>query len=361
MLRLAREAREESERQLVLSSVELPNVQRRGATTASPIQAYRSASSMPSAVVQPSALTARRREGGFSYSARGNLHYRIQVSPSERSLRLPSGEDDESPHMNSSNLLRRELDGDDFPSRLAVLRSNAFSLQESLDAAATELTIPFAQNRRESFSTRNHHRHSSMSTSPRILENTNPPSPPNRRSDSEKTRRLEDVLYFLDVQRHISPDDLTLHKSSYFASSYVAESSWLRPGGRFYGTQSITGEFPSEFSGLTRQLRAAQSTSSKEWNVEVVLDQVNYANMSIAGSMKACDMADNGDRNDVTTFWTGEVSNLSGYAYAHWLIMKLIDFTSHHSLLTRHWRASACDDVGHWRRLEAFRDYSDEL
>jgi len=42
------------------------------------------------------------------------------------------------------------------------------------------------------------------------------------------------------------------------------------------------------------------------------------------------------------------------------LCVKLIDFSSHHSLLTRHWWASASDDVWHWRRLEPFREYSDE-
>jgi len=309
MLRVARETREDNERQFEVSSVELPGVQRRGASTASPIQGYRSVSSIPSATIQTPALTTRRREGVLSYSSREHPHHRLQMSPGERPLRRPSGEGNESPAMNSSNLLRRELDGDDFPSRLAILRSNALSLQESLDAAAAELTLPFTQNRGDSFSARNHHRHSSMSTSPRVLETANPPSLPNRRAESEKARRLEDVLYFLDMQRNLSPDDSQFHKTSRFGSSYVAESSWLRPGGRYYGVQSISGEVPPPLSHLSRQLRL-QSAATKEWKVEVLIDQVDYSNMSISGSMKAYDMADNGDRTDVITFWTGEVTNL---------------------------------------------------
>ena len=328
MLRVARETREDNERQqLEVSSVEFPSVQRRGAGTASPIQAYRSGSSISSAIIQISALAARRRDGVLSDSAREHPRHPLQNPPGERPLRHPSGEDNESPAMNSSNLLRRELDGDDFPSRLAILRSNALSLQESLDAAATELTLPFTQSHRDNFSTRNHHRHSSMSTSPRVLETANTPSPQTRSAESEKARRLEDVLYFLDMQRNPFPDDSKLHKTSHFATSYVAESSWLRPGGRYHGVQSIVREVPP----FSRQL-PVQSAATKEWKVEVVVDQVDYSDMSISGSMKACNMADGGDRNDVITFWTGEVTKLCNLAYCEVDRFLVTSFSSYPTL-----------------------------
>lgn len=61
-------------------------------------------------------------------------------------------------------------------------------------------------------------------------------------------------------------------------------------------------------SNLARQLPSAQYSASKEWKVEVVIDQVDYSDMSIAGSMTAYDMPELSDRQSVTTFWTGEVS-----------------------------------------------------
>jgi hypothetical protein len=336
MLRVARETRDGNERHLDVSSVESPAVPRRGTSTTSPIQSYRSISSSYNATMQSSSPIARRREGFISYSAREHPHYRLQLPPSEFPLQHQS-EDTDPPSMSNSNLVRRELDGDDFPSRLAYLRSNAPSIHESLDAAATELTIPFTHSRSDSFSTRNHHRHSSMSASPRVLETSYPSSPPSRRTESEKTRRLEDVLYFLDMQRHRSPNSDKLRKNSHFGCSYVAESSWLRPGGRYHGVQTIAGEVPLLVSNLARQLRAAQSSATKEWKVEVIIDQVDYSNMSIAGSMKAYDMANCGDRQNVTTFWTGEVSSLSRL-YEAWLILSKVDrlfvtsFSSHQAL-----------------------------
>jgi hypothetical protein len=308
MLRVARETREGIERRLGVSSIESSAVQQRGTNTASPVQGYRSISLSSSTTIQ-SAPIARRRAGVLSYSAREYPTNRLQMPQSELPLQHRR-EDNDPPTMSSSNLLRRELDRDDFPSRLAILRSNARSVNESLDAEAIELTLPFTHNRLDSFSTRNHHRHSSMSTSPRILETVNPPSPPSRRTESEKIRRLEDVLYFLDMQRFPSSNSDKLWKTSHFSCSYVAESSWLRPGGRYHGVQTITGEVPHLLSNLAHQLRPAQSANTEEWKVEVIIDQVDYSNMSIAGSMKAYDIAERGDRQSVTTFWTGEASNL---------------------------------------------------
>ena len=308
MLRVARETREGNEHRPELSFVESTNILRRGTSTASPIHAYRSISSSSSATIPSPVLAGRRREGPFPYVARERPHYRVQTPSSEFPLQ-PHSEGIDSPAMSSSNLLRRELDGDDFPSRLDNFRSNAVSIHESLDAVTSEVTQPFIHNRRDSFSSRNHHRHSSMSTSPRILETVNAPSPSIRRTESEKARRLEDVLFFLDMQRLPSSNGDTLLSSSHVACPYVAESSWLRPGRRYHGVQTVAGEVPNLLSSLARQLRAAQFTATKEWKVEVIIDQVDYSNMSIAGSMKAYDLADSVDPRKVTTFWTGEASN----------------------------------------------------
>jgi hypothetical protein len=212
------------------------------------------------------------------------------------------------PSISNTNWLRRELDSDDFPSRLSMLRANALLMQDDLERVMDELALPFINSRSDSTPPRNHHRHSSMSTSPRVLESRNPSSSPNRSDESDLNDRLEDVLFFLDMQRLPSTDRDKLIHMSHFRRSLVAECSWLRPGGIFHGVQSFTGDSNVFMSNLAWQIRDAEYSASKEWKVEVVIDQVDYSDMSIAGSMTAYDMPESSDRQSVMTFWTGEVS-----------------------------------------------------
>ena len=224
-----------------------------------------------------------------------------------------------SPSLSSTSLLRRELDSDDIPSRLSILRANALLMHDDLERAMDELGLPFIQTRRDSIPPRNHHRHSSMSTSPRVLESGSSPATSTRHNEPDLNDKLEDVLFFLDMQRLPSTDLGKLIHFSHFQRSLVAECSWLRPGGRFHGIQSFARDTNSLISNLTRRRQDSQSVPSKEWKVEVVIDQVDYSDMSIAGSMTAYDMPESGDRPSVTTFWTGEVNNLISlfvyYAY----------------------------------------------
>jgi len=155
-----------------------------------------------------------------------------------------------------------------------------------------------------------------MSTSPRVLESGNTPAASTRRNEPDLNDKLEDVLFFLDMQRLPSTDLERIIHLSHFQQSLVAECSWLRPGGRFHGIQSFAGDTNSLISNLARQPQGSQLASSKEWKVEVVIDQVDYSDMSIAGSMTAYDMPESGDRPSVTTFWTGEVSSLTSL-FAH--------------------------------------------
>jgi hypothetical protein len=208
--------------------------------------------------------------------------------------------------MNSIELLRRELNTEDFPSRFSLVRANSLLMQDD-ERTMDELALPFLHPRGDGIPPRNHRRQSSMSTSPRVLETANFASASARRTENDLNDRLEDVLFFLDMQRLPSSDLDKLIHMSYFRQSLVAECSWLRPGGMFHGVQSFSGESDVSMSNLTRQLRDAQPNSPKEWKVQVAIDQVDYSDMSIAGSMTAHDMPESNDRRSVTTLWTGEV------------------------------------------------------
>jgi hypothetical protein len=324
MLGIARESREIDEANETSFDLPISNSRRRISGSSSS-QDYRTDPSNSATATQPPSLAGRRRDGVRTYTP--PIHY-LPILDNEAAV-LRRDNDDPAP-MSSSSLLRRELDGEDIPNRLSILRSNlrsnAVRIHEALDAAASELTLPFIPTPRDSFPPRNHHRHSSMSSSPRILEATN--SPParssNRRTESAKEHKLEDVLYFLDIQRLVSANLDKPEKSCHFVRSYVAESSWLRAGGFYHGVQTIAGEVPNILSTLARQLHTTQFVPTKEWKVEVTIDQVDYSDMSIAGLMRAYDMTDCRDRQSVTTFWTGEAYNPK-QSISSWLILFIVD------------------------------------
>jgi hypothetical protein len=221
------------------------------------------------------------------------------------------------------NLLQRELDGEDLPSRLSLSRVNALPRSNGMQWSFNSLAPPTIDNLGDNSSSRNHHRHSSMSTSPRVLEaSASSVSPNQARGDrfpslqdadmgqgSTIYKKLEDVLYFLDLQR-LPPSSVSKPiRSVHFLQTFINATSWLRPGGVYLGVQSFEEEPTNSVSALTRQLRRTRFDRSHDWKVKVVIDEVNYTDMSIAGSMTAYDLPDAQERQSVTTFWTGEVSN----------------------------------------------------
>jgi hypothetical protein len=304
MLHVARETRRVGEQPLEPVNSEAPDSLSRGVAIRSRIRGRQSLLTAQSGANTPaSPLSGRRRESVRELQTDSNSLRRSQTTTQLQILR----EQSHSLSNSRTSLLRRELDGEDFLSRLSLLRTNVLSLSNELERAMDELALPFINSRGDNPPPRNHHRHSSMSTSPRVLENVNHSS--NRRSESDISDKLEEVLYFLDMQRFLPVSLDKLLKISNPAQSFVAESSWLCPGGVYRGVQSFARGAPSNVPGLGRQFRATDSDPSKEWKVEVVIDQIDYSDMSIAGSMAAYDMPESEAQQKVTTFWTGEVNN----------------------------------------------------
>jgi hypothetical protein len=254
------------------------------------------------------------------HTTRRQSWYASGYRPERSTSQVPQRERSDPSSNDFLGMLREQLEEHDNPNRRSDSSSNEApgrsALLEWADAYALE---PFNQYWNEPAPLRNHHRHSSMSASPRVLEtgslaNTsitirsptaNPGGHPRRTYG-----RLENAIILLDARR-IPPHDLpksTLSSLPQIPS--VSKSSWLRPGGTFLGVQRFSGEPELSDSALTRQLRGRDSLSSHQWKVEVVIDQVDYLDMTIAGSMTAYDMPDSRDRQSVTTFWTGEVSIL---------------------------------------------------
>jgi hypothetical protein len=211
----------------------------------------------------------------------------------------------------NSNLWLRELDPDDFSNRLSVLRANALLMRDDLERAIEELAVPLHRPRSDSIPPRNHHRHSSMSTSPRVLETSHSTAESPHHSARSVDEKLEDILFFLDTQLRLNsrPDNLAL-PTSRFGLSLISECSWLRAGSKFQGIQTFKGSPVPTISSISRQLHALQAFQSKEWTVELVIECIDYLNMSIAGTMTASTILPSSRIQKAKTFWTGEVSPL---------------------------------------------------
>lgn len=174
------------------------------------------------------------------------------------------------------------------------------------------------------------------------------------------------------------------------------ESSWLKPGGSFAGTQRAAGAtcmhlpylargihpeassrrrmrserlYQEEFQRpnthafvqtnpgrnrvvYTTELLNPQSVGEKphddeEWPVKVVIHGVDYSNMTLTGTMEASNVPDKtspSHESSITTYLEGEI----------------IDFNLH-SLETKTFNnANARVDGTYWRKLEPFKQFSDE-
>jgi len=209
----------------------------------------------------------------------------------------------------NSNLSRTHLDSEDFSSRLSMLRANALLMRDDLERAMEELALPLYGPRSDIIPPRNHHRHSSMSMSPRVLETTHPNDASSHRRARNVEDKLEDVLFFLDTQRlrhPASPNQASC--PLYFDKSLVSECSWLRLASKFQGFQTFKRPSVPTMSNISRQLHALQAFQTRDWKVDVVIDYIDYSNMSIAGSMT---MLQSNEQQRVKIFWTGEVSSFS--------------------------------------------------
>jgi len=174
------------------------------------------------------------------------------------------------------------------------------------------------------------------------------------------------------------------------------ESSWLKPGGSFAGTQRAAGAacmhlpylargnhpeassrrrmrserwYQEEFERATTHTSARTSTTGRnravystellnpqslgekphdgeEWPVKVVIHGVDYSNMTLTGTMEASNVPDKtspSHESSITTYLEGEI----------------IDFNLH-SLETKTFNANARVDGTYWRKLEPFKQFSDE-
>lgn len=174
------------------------------------------------------------------------------------------------------------------------------------------------------------------------------------------------------------------------------ESSWLKPGGNFAGTQRAAGAAclhlphiaggPRLENGSRRRVRAerhyqeeferarvfalsqSQDTipnprghglpslsapipsdrlhEAEEWPVKVSIHGIDYSTMKLTGTMEASNVPDKSSpshESSITTYLEGEV----------------IDF-NHHTLETKNFNANPRIDGTYWRKLEPFKQYSDE-
>jgi hypothetical protein len=158
-----------------------------------------------------------------------------------------------------------------------------------------------------------------------------------------------------------------------------AETSWLRPGGIFEGSQHAATPIPRlnprssasttsttvdprhlgrrgelSSSSFTREsLRAYWNepspflTASEErWPVKVSIQAVDWEKMTLCGTMEAFGVPDwqaQTQKSSIVTFLEGEIVDLD-----------------HHSFLTTSFKADPKVDATYWRKLEPFKDCSDE-
>ena len=148
------------------------------------------------------------------------------------------------------------------------------------------------------------------------------------------------------------------------------ESSWLKVGGVFSGSQhaaggsqkplvNIYGHPPSsrpqssnresaQTSSGNWVTNAANRTSEgdERWPVKVTIHSVDYSSMTLSGTMEAFNVPDKSsptNESSITTFLEGEI----------------IDFNTY-TLETKSFKADARVDGTYWRKLEPFKNLTDD-
>ncbi|KAK2789068.1 hypothetical protein FQN52_006435 [Onygenales sp. PD_12] len=234
----------------------------------------------------------------------------------------------------------------------------------------------------------------------------NPGSPELRRiclDDPTKVDRLEETIKYLDKVRFSNSYEESLSaaaEGSFIESEYFtrneddfiletssisspADSSWLKPGTVFCGSQHATnqsfetslqnldpiilnggdigridvytngaprGYLQHEFGngGATGTGAGSNNSRHEHWPVKVTIHHVDYDTMTLSGTMEAYNIPDKTASNQgahIITFLEGEI----------------IDFKTH-SLETRNFKANAEVDSLYWRELEPFKSLTyDEI
>ncbi|PGH32469.1 hypothetical protein GX50_04769 [[Emmonsia] crescens] len=206
--------------------------------------------------------------------------------------------------------------------------------------------------------------------------------------ESVQVATARDFVQYEYLRRN--EDDFILDTSSIGSP---ADSSWLKPGTVFEGSQHATNQCASSAMFHHRRPRSHQiddpviinrtevgsinvytssgrrsyggdtshefgngglmgTTNSnsrhEHWPVKVTIHNVDYNTMTLSGTMEAYNIPDKTSNNQgahITTFLEGEI----------------IDFNTH-SLETKNFKASAEIDSLYWRELEPFKDLSyDEI
>ncbi|RPA88987.1 hypothetical protein L873DRAFT_1723767 [Choiromyces venosus 120613-1] len=180
--------------------------------------------------------------------------------------------------------------------------------------------------------------------------------------------RSDDWMEFLDEEARC--DDLLL--DTHFLN--VAETSWLKVGGIFWGSQTAPSVSPvaplrsnhssaSSTSYLPSNTTTAAASRQDEsrrvpgrtspytnnphkWTVKVSISSIDYAQLRLTGTMEAFTdfQASSTERKtSITTYLEGEI----------------IDFKTH-SLETFNFHSNIKDDANNWRKLEPFSRLSDD-
>src|SRR5690606_30611327 len=127
----------------------------------------------------------------------------------------------------------------------------------------------------------------------------------------------------------------------------VSETSWLRSGAVFTGTQSASsreGTPRSIHSPISSHLSRNQASSnSKDWQVVVKVTSVDYDEMRLTGTMEA------------TGGW-GNPNNTSKKSVTY-LEGEIIDFYTH-TLKTLNFQVEDYTDAQYWSKLEPFSSLS---
>jgi len=196
----------------------------------------------------------------------------------------------------SLGLLRRELEGD-----ITFISSEISGLERELE----DLLGRFPQ---EEHHPRNHYRHSSMSMSPRILDSgRRSSSSVQQLAEGQPCRKLEDGLLFLEMRRSSKPRIPAHIQDPRLNRPFVTESSWLRSGTLFRGSQNLTAD--SRRSPYLGQLVEFRSQQLKGWKLDLVIDRVDYSNMIMEGILTAY-VEPHSEIERVSSYWTGEVAFL---------------------------------------------------
>ncbi|RGB34837.1 vacuolar import and degradation protein [Rhizophagus diaphanus] len=225
----------------------------------------------------------------------------IETGNNETADDLPNGR-----HYGDYNTINMELDGE-YTSEDEEQRPR--STTASTGHAFHRLADPYA--------TRHHHRSSS--------QRSRGFSPLGTRFSSLRRQNAITSSFLTQHIKHnneLGKQAISGSGSKDLGQYHLPESSYLRAGMSFTGTQNLMNSQPQQ--------------RDEEWEVKVTVHYVNYKTGTVIGLMEALNVPNSS--NTVVTYWEGE----------------MIDFVNH-SLWTDKWNSSPEIDLQHWKKFEAFR------